>query len=75
MKPSDLLIHYRTQAEAADELGMSKQTVSHWLKTGSIPLKSQIQIEVKTDGKLKADLSEHERAVIGNRRRRPEARP
>jgi hypothetical protein len=45
------------------------------LKTGRIPLKSQIQIEVKTDGKLKADLSEHERAVIGNRRRRPEARP
>jgi hypothetical protein len=56
MSPDDLLTHYHTQAAAALAIGRNRQTVHEWCKAGKLPLDAQVDWEVATSGKLKADL-------------------
>jgi len=46
---------FGSQAEAARKLGVAQPSVWGW-KEGGITLDRQVDIEIKTDGKLKADL-------------------
>lgn len=60
MTPHDVIRHYggehRGAAEkAAEKLGLTRQTVSHWRKIGFVPLEWQSWIEKDTAGYLKAD--------------------
>jgi transcriptional regulator with XRE-family HTH domain len=55
MTYDQLLDLYKTQRAAAEAVGVSKQAVSQWKRKG-IPRNSQIDIEVKSGGRLKADL-------------------
>lgn len=53
---SDVLEHFKTQAALARALGIGRASVNGW--GGVIPLDRQCQIEVITNGKLKADRSQ-----------------
>lgn len=55
MTPQDLIAHYGTQAEIARVLGCKQPSVSEWFENGVIPEGRQYQIEIATDGLLKAD--------------------
>jgi hypothetical protein len=55
MTVDDLKQHYGTQAAAADAINVSRQAVSLWGDKG-IPLEYQVEWEVATSGKLRADL-------------------
>ncbi len=56
MTYDDLIAHYATEAEAGRAIGVERQTVHRWQKSGSIPLDQQCRYEVASDGKLKADI-------------------
>ncbi|HEO1391270.1 Cro/CI family transcriptional regulator [Legionella pneumophila] len=43
------------QSEIARLLGIQRNAVHRWFKTGKIPLTRQFQLEVLTNGELKAD--------------------
>jgi DNA-binding transcriptional regulator YdaS (Cro superfamily) len=60
MTYDQLLAVFKTQRAAANAIGVSKQAVSQWKRKG-IPRDSQINIEVKTGGKLRADLPQEVR--------------
>lgn len=62
----DLCAHYGNANKAAAELGMHRQRVYRW-KDG-IPMEAQIDIEVATGGKLKADLTPEQRRVLGKQK-------
>ena len=62
MTYTDLIGAYGSEARAAKELGMHRQRVNRW-KTG-IPLTAQIQIELATRGRLKADLPQEMRRKV-----------
>lgn len=47
---------YGTQYAAAVAINVSPQVVSKWGKRGEIPLPAQVDWEVNSKGKLKADL-------------------
>lgn len=46
---------HNNQSEISRLLGISRSSVNEWFKKGKIPLMRQYQIEVLTNGKLKAD--------------------
>lgn len=48
------LNHFKTKAAIAQALGVHKTTVSNW--GDEIPLGRQAELELRTNGKLKADL-------------------
>lgn len=54
MTHDQLISHYGNGAEAARALGVSRQAVNNWRVHG-IPLGVQYQIELATNGRLKAD--------------------
>lgn len=54
MTYDQIIKHFGSQAAAARSLGVSQPSVWGW-KDG-IPIERQIDIEIKTEGKLKADL-------------------
>jgi len=54
MNMNDVRKHYGSQRKAAQRLGLSEQVVSAWNRIG-IPLGRQYQIEVETQGILRAD--------------------
>lgn len=58
MTPDQVLEHYGTQARAADAIGISRQVMSQHTRRGKYPLKHQVQWEVHSGGKLRADLPE-----------------
>lgn len=49
----DLLIHYGRGSSVAKALGVSRNAVSLWKKRG-IPYSRQCQIQIHTNGKLRA---------------------
>lgn len=57
MNTSDLKRHYKckTRRDLSSVIGYSEVTLWKWTKQG-IPLKTQAFIEIKTQGRLKADL-------------------
>lgn len=56
MIPKDLQKHYGTQVAIAKALGAAQSSVAEWFQNGRIPEGRQYQIELATDGMLKADL-------------------
>ena len=55
MTYEQLIAKFRTQARAAEAIGVTKGAVSHWKKAGYIPYLRQLQIQKVTRGRLKAD--------------------
>jgi len=49
--------YYQNWSRAMRELGFSKNTYQLWLKSGYIPMPSQLKIEETTNGKLLADVT------------------
>ena len=50
----ELLEHFDTQSEIARQLGVTRSAVSHWFRREAIPAEQAIQIEIVTDGKIRA---------------------
>jgi hypothetical protein len=53
MKKTDAIRHFGSQAALARALGIKRASVHSWGE--EIPLDRQCQLEVVTDGKLRAD--------------------
>lgn len=53
MNYQQVIRHFGTQVKTAAALGITQSTVSAW--RGTVPARYQYQIEVITDGKLRAD--------------------
>jgi ParB-like chromosome segregation protein Spo0J len=56
MSPRQVIDFFGTQAATAKALGLTQPTVSGWLTDGAIPIERQYQIEMATNGALRADL-------------------
>ena len=54
MKLSEVFAHFGSQAETARKLGINRASITEWVKNQRIPIKRQWQIELITDGRLKA---------------------
>jgi len=57
MEAQHAIEHYGTQQRLADALDVRQSNVSKWMKKG-IPYLRQLQIQVLTKGKLKANKSQ-----------------
>ena len=55
MTPQDLQKHYGTQTAIARALGAAQSSVAEWFQNGRIPEGRQYQIELATNGVLRAD--------------------
>ncbi len=56
MKFNEVMIHYDyNMAKIARALGVTQQFVSTWKKKDLIPIERQCQLEVITDGALRAN--------------------
>lgn len=55
MTYDELVEEYGNASQAASALGFSRQALSRW-KTAGIPFESQFRIQMKTRGRLKANL-------------------
>jgi hypothetical protein len=56
MNIKDVLIYFNfRQTNVARALGVSRGCISHWYKIGRIPYGKQCELELITDGKLKAN--------------------
>ena len=55
MTPDQALEHFGTKAEIARVLGIAPPSVIEWFDAGVIPEGRQYQIELATNGTLKAD--------------------
>lgn len=62
MNYQDLIEHFGTEAKAAAARNIPRQNVHAWKRTGNIPLEQQVQWELVTSGKLRADLPDEIRA-------------
>jgi hypothetical protein len=60
MTHHDLVDHFGNASKAAKALGYSRQAVSQWKDRG-IPFEAQYRIQMKTKGRLRADLNALER--------------
>jgi hypothetical protein len=70
MTYDDLLDEFKSEAAIQRALGIKhRQTVNKWKEMDRIPTDHQITAEVVTRGKLKADLSDEQRRVIGRRQK------
>ena len=56
MSPKQVIDFFGSQVATARALGIEQPSVSAWLKTGEVPMDRQYQIELATQGKLRADL-------------------
>jgi len=54
MTIEETIKHFGSITALASALGVSRQTIYLWQKKGSIPFARQAQIELETNGKLKA---------------------
>lgn len=55
MSPQEAIEYFGTQNALAAALGVTQPTISGWKTTGQIPVPRQFQLEVVTEGKLKAE--------------------
>lgn len=56
MKPNDALHHFGSVSAIASVCGCEQPSVSEWFSRGKIPDGRQYQIQIATNGALKADL-------------------
>ena len=63
MSPQDLVGHFDSIAAAARALKVSPPNISQWVDAGQIPIDRQCQIEIVTDGALRADRDENGQPV------------
>lgn len=64
MTPQQALAHYQSQAEIARVLGCKQSSVSEWFKEGAqLPDGRQYQLQLASDGALKADKPADRRAA------------
>lgn len=55
MTPQQVLDHFGTQAEIARALGCKQPSVAEWFADGKVPEGRQYQIELATNGALRAE--------------------
>lgn len=59
MTPEQVVAHFggknNSVGKAARKLGITPAAIYHWMKTNTIPDGTQARIQIKTNGKLKAD--------------------
>lgn len=72
MRPHDLVSHYQTIADAARALKVSAPTIHGWIAAGDIPIDRQCQIEIVTDGALRAERDENGMPVKRDARAHPQ---
>jgi hypothetical protein len=70
MTKTQAIKHFGTQVALAKALDLQQSTIAGWKEEP--PLHQQIRIEVVTGGALKADLTDEERQILADRRRRRE---
>lgn len=58
MTPDELIAHFGGISATARALGVKPPSVSEWKAAGRVPPGRQYQIEVVTDGALRADRSD-----------------
>jgi DNA-binding transcriptional regulator YdaS (Cro superfamily) len=55
MSPEQAIKFFGTQAELARVLGVKQPSIAEWKEAGEIPEARQYQIELATNGELRAD--------------------
>jgi hypothetical protein len=55
MDYTDLIAVFKNANKASEKIGFSRQAISKWKKQGRIPLGSQYVIQLRTNGRLRAD--------------------
>lgn len=55
MQYDDVISHFQSVARAAEKLGFTPQAIYKWRNNGEIPERTQLYIQAKTRGKLRAD--------------------
>ena len=55
MKPEKAIKYFGTQEKTAAAVGISQPSVAKWISSGVIPALRQIQLQMITNGRLKAD--------------------
>jgi hypothetical protein len=63
MTYAELIAYFGTQEKAAEGIGRDQSTISDWKTADRIPAPSQILVELKTNGSLKADPGSLESAI------------
>ena len=63
MNPKQLVDHFGTQVAAAKALGVKQPSIAQWMSDGEIPIIRQYQIEMATNGALRADLPANREAA------------
>ena len=56
MSPKQVVDFFGTQVATAQALGIAQSSVAGWVADGKVPMDRQYQIELATDGQLRADL-------------------
>lgn len=56
MSPKQVIEYFRTQIGVAEALGIAQSSVAGWIEAGEVPEVRQYQIELATNGQLRADL-------------------
>ena len=55
MNAKQVVEHFGSPALAAKSLGLAAPTIYDWLESGEVPEARQYQIEIATNGALRAD--------------------
>lgn len=55
MTPQQVIDFFGTQEKTAQALGIRQPSVSDWVTNGKVPPGRQFEIEIRTNGQLKAD--------------------
>ena len=64
MTYDEVVQHYGTAYKVSKDGGFSRGAPYNWKKQGFIPIETQMLIEKRTDGKLKASLLHCERETL-----------
>ena len=64
MTPNDLLEYFGSKAEIARAIGIEPPSITDWFKDGEVPEVRQYQIELATDGALRASKPADRRQTL-----------
>ena len=65
MTPKDVLEYFGTQTAIAHAVGCKQSSVAEWFDKGEVPEGRQYQIELATDGRLRATKPALRNAMSG----------